>query len=73
MLLYSAISSRSQRFHLTDTNHITQYNLVAEANQRQLQSVIYRLDATNQIRMCKEPKSIPTKPRVARLLYVFRS
>ena len=28
--------------------------------------LIYRLDATNQIRICKEPKLIPTKPRVAR-------
>ena len=37
MLLYSAILSRSQRFHITDTDHITQSNLVASANQHQLQ------------------------------------
>ena len=35
-LLYSAISSRSQRFHITDIVHITQCNLVAAANQCQL-------------------------------------
>ena len=37
MLLFSAISSGSQRFHMIDTDHITQCNLVAAANQRQLQ------------------------------------
>ena len=35
-LLYSAISSRSQHFYITDTVHIIQCNLVAAANQRQL-------------------------------------
>ena len=32
-LLYRAISSRSQRFHITETFHITQCNLVAAFNQ----------------------------------------
>ena len=36
-LSYSAISSRSQRFRITDTVHMIKCKLVAAANQRQLQ------------------------------------